>query len=192
MAALRRTSTNSRGSKNTLGTHLALEESSELLGRELRVFGLPEPGPPLELAALSTTLALVSTSGWHQLVPNLAREGELTARFPQGKVTSCKGLRRGPSTGPPALLRQGRDWLEMSSTSAPKRAIGRWQSCGGFLVSQSPTERSPATASSTLGVLVQTQGAPRPLLERTLRWSRAQSVSEESSEFLDSKSPALP
>ena len=36
-----------------------MEESSELLGRELRVFGLPEPGPPLELATLSTTLALV-------------------------------------------------------------------------------------------------------------------------------------
>ena len=77
--------------------------------RELRAswkraqsFSFPEPGPPLELATLSTTLALVSTSGWHQLVSNPAREGELTARLPLGKVTSCKGLRRGPSTAPPA------------------------------------------------------------------------------------------
>ena len=74
--------------------------------RELRAswkraqsFSFPEPGPPLELATLSTTLA-VSTSGWHQLVSNPAREGELTTRLPLGNVTSCKGLRRGQRLPP--------------------------------------------------------------------------------------------
>ena len=72
-----------------------LEESSEF-------FGFLEPGPPLELATLSTTLALVSTSGWHQLVSNLAREGELTTRLPLGNVTSCKVPAEGAVTAPPS------------------------------------------------------------------------------------------
>ena len=65
----------------------------------------------------------------------------------------------------------------------PSEPIGRWQSCGGFLVSQSPAEPSPATASSTLGVLVPTQGAPRPLLERTLCWSELRAALKRAQSF---------
>ena len=85
-----------------------LEESSEFLDSQSPAL------PAGELATLSTTLALVSASGWHQLVSNPAREGELTTRLPLGNITSCKGLRRGQRLPPLALIRQGRDWLEPS------------------------------------------------------------------------------
>ena len=107
--------------------------------RELRAswkraqsFSFPEPGPPLELATLSTTLALVSTSGWHQLVSNPAREGELTTRLPLGNVTSCKGLRRGQRLPPKHSSDKAETGLKCQALVRPSEPSGDGKAVGAF------------------------------------------------------------